>query len=92
MVTGKMEISTGVAALLANAHAPSPLEDVYFFEGDLCQMAKAAQTARQLGFDVGVAGGLPYVASKEEFNKVVQYIIDNRIEGYWHYHKEDWTT
>lgn len=85
MVTGKIEISTGVAALLANAHAPMPSEDLYFFEGDLCQMAKAAQTARQLGVEVGVAGGVPYVSSKEDFNKVVQYIIDNQIEGYWHY-------
>ncbi len=85
MITGKMEISTGVAALLANAHTPIPSEDFYLFEGDLCQMSKAAQVARQLGFEVGVAGGLPYVSSKEEFNKVVQYIIDNRIEGYWHY-------
>lgn len=89
MVTGKIENSIGVAALLANAHAPKPSEDLYFFEGDLCQMAKAAQTARQLDIEVGVAGGLPYVVSKEDFNKVVQYIIDNQIEGYWHYVKEE---
>lgn len=85
MFTGKMEISTGVAALLANAHAPMPSKESYFFEGDLCQMAKAAEVARNLGFEVGVAGGLPYVSSKDEFDKVVQYLIDNRIEGYWHY-------
>lgn len=88
MVTGKMKISTGVAALLANAHTPMTAKEAYFFEGDLCQMAKAAEVARQLGFEVGVAGGLPYVNSKEEHKKVVQYIIDNRIEGYWHYDKE----
>lgn len=87
MITGKMEISAGVAALLANAHAPMSSKESYFFEGNLCQMAKAAQTARQLGIEVGVAGGLPYVVSKEDFNKVVQYIIDNQIEGYWHYKK-----
>ena len=89
MITGKMEISTGVAALLANAHTPMLSEELYFFEGDLCQMAKAAQVARQLGFEVGVAGGWPYVTSEAEYNKVVRYIIDNRIEGYWHYDKED---
>ena len=89
MFTGKMEISTGVAALLANAHTPTPSEELYFFEGDLCQMAKAAQVGRQLGVEVGVAGGVPYVTAKEEFDKVVQYIIDNRIDGYWHYNKEN---
>lgn len=89
MFTGKMEIPTGVAALLANAHTPMRSKEFYFFEGNLCQIAKTAEVARNLGFEVGVAGGLPYVSSKEEFNKVVQYIIDNRIEGYWHYDKED---
>lgn len=85
MEKGEMEFSTGVAALLANAHAPEPSEEFYTFEGDLDQMAKAAGVARKLGFEVGVVGGLPYVISKEEYDAVVKYIVDNQIEGYWHY-------
>lgn len=85
MYNGKMKISEGVAALLANAHQPMPEGKRYFFEGDLCQMAKAAEVAQKLGIKNGVGGGLPYVTSKEDYNKVVKYIVDNQIEGYWHY-------
>lgn len=87
MEKGKMVMSKGVADLLSKALAPSPLEDVYFFEGDLCQMAKAAQVARNLGIKTGVVGGIPYVVSKKDFDTVVKYIVDNQIEGYWHYTK-----
>lgn len=80
-----MKISVGVAALLANSHAPAPSGTYYTFEGDLCQMARAADVARKLGYEVGVTGGLPYVCSKEEYDKVVRYIVANKIEGYWHY-------
>ena len=85
MYNGKMKISGGVAALLANAHESMPKGEHYFFEGDLCQMAKAAEVARNLGIETGIGGGLPYVSSKEEYDKVVKYIVDNQIEGYWHY-------
>ena len=88
MERNKMKISSGVAALLANAHEPEPSEKRYFFEGDLCQMAKAAEVARQLGIQVGIAGGLPYVKSEEEQRLVIQYIVSNRLEGYWHYMKK----
>jgi len=87
MEKGRMEISAGVAALLANAHAPAPNKTIYTFEGDLCQMAKAAEVARNLGINVGIAGGLPYVSSKADYDKVVQYIVDNQVEGYWNYSK-----
>lgn len=81
----KMTISAGVADLIANAHAPMPSGGYYTFEGDLCQMSAAATVARGLGISVGVGGGLPYVQSKEDYDKVVQYIVDNRVEGHWHY-------
>lgn len=85
MEKGKMKISEGVVALLANAQAPIPNDDFYTFDGDLCQMAKAAKVATDLGFEVGYVGGIPYVVSKDEYNKVVQYIIEHKIEGYWNY-------
>ena len=81
----KMEISTGVAALLANAHKTVPSGKKYYFEGDLCQMAKAASIAEQLGIRTGINGGLPFVSTKEEYDRVVKCIVDNHIEGYWHY-------
>lgn len=85
MENRNMKISVGVEALLANAHAPAPSGKYYTFEGDLNQMSKAAEVARMLGFQVGVSGGLPYVCSEEEYNKVVRYIVTNQIEGYWNY-------
>ena len=81
----KMEISAGVAALLANAHKTSASEKYYYFEGDLCQMAKAASLAEQLGIKTGINGGLPFVSTKEDYDKVVNYIVINKVEGYWHY-------
>jgi len=85
MCNNKIKISEGVAALLANAHQPVPKGECYFFEGDLCQIAKAAKVAQELGIETGISGGLPYVSSKEEYDKVVQYIVGHKIEGYWHY-------
>ena len=81
----KMEISEGVAALLANAHQTVPSGKKYYFEGDLCQMAEASCVAGRLGIKIGINGGLPFVSSKEDYDKVVKYIVDNQIEGYWHY-------
>ena len=83
----KIQISSGVAALIANAHQTVPSGEEYYFEGDLCQMVRAAKVAASLGFEVRINGGLPYVQSKEEYDKVVEYIVDNQIEGYWHYKK-----
>ena len=88
MEKGKMKISGGVAALLANAHTPPPTGEFYTFDGDLCQMSKAAEVARKLGIKTGVTGGIPYVMSKKDFDKVVKYIVDNQVEGYWNYNKE----
>ena len=80
-------ITQGVMDSLSNAHTPAPPEDFYTFEGDLCQMFKAANVARNLGIEVGYVGGLPYVQSKQEFDRVVQYIVEHKVEGYWHYTK-----
>ena len=88
MEKGKMEILGGVAALLANAHTPPPTGEFYTFDGDLCQMAKAAEVAQNLGIKIGVVGGIPYVESKDEYDKVVKYIVDNQVEGYWNYNKK----
>lgn len=87
MEKNNMKISKGVEALLANAHTETSSKKCYFFEGDLCQMAEAARVAEKLGIGVKVKGGLPYVESKEGFEKVVQYILGYKIDGYWHYQK-----
>ena len=82
-----MTITQGVVDSLSNAHTPAPSGKFYTFEGDLCQMSEAANVARRLGMKVGYSGGLPYVQSKEDYDKVVQYIIEHKVEGYWHYTK-----
>lgn len=84
----KMEISLGVCDLLTTPDTPDTPEDIFVFEGDLCQMLDAANVARKLGIETGVIGGMPYVRLKEEYDKVVKYIVDNKISGYWHYEKK----
>ena len=56
-----------------------------YFEGDLNQMRVAREVARMLGVVTQIDGGLSYVETKEEYDTVVKYIIDNRIEGWWNY-------
>lgn len=85
MEKGEIKISAGVAALIANAHQKVPSGKKYYFEGDLDQMSKAASVAGRLGIQTGINGGLPFVQSKDDYDKVVKYIVDNQIEGYWHY-------
>ena len=84
-MNSSMNISGGVAALLANAHTPAPSGEYYTFEGDLCQMAKAVEVAHILWCQVGISGGLPYVKYKEDYDMVIQHIVAHKIEGYWHY-------
>ena len=76
----KMEISLGVCDLLTTPDTPNPPEDFFLFD--------AANVARKLGIETGTIGGRPYVRLKEEYDKVVQYIVDNKIAGYWHYEKK----
>ena len=87
MHKSNMGIPKEVKVLLDYACNPAPLKKCYFFEGDLCQMTKAYQVAQKLGKNVEIAGGVPYVKSKEDFDEVVNYIRVNQIEGYWHYKK-----
>ena len=85
MEKGEIKISAGVAALIANAHQTEPSDEKFYFEGDLNQMSKAASVAGKLGIKTEINGGLPFVQSKDDYDKLVKYIVDNQIEGYWHY-------
>lgn len=82
----KMQVNLGVLGLLANAHSHSAYSGRrFYFKGDLCQMSTAQKTASDLGIPTGVEGGLPFVMSQEDYDTVTKYLIDNRIEGWWHY-------
>lgn len=81
-----VSISTGVVELLANAHSTSSFRgERYYFKGDLCQMSTAKRVAGSLGIQTGIEGGLPFVMSEEDFDRVKEHLISNRIEGWWHY-------
>lgn len=85
-----LSMNPGVAELLANAHStPSDRGKKFYFQGDLCQMAKASSVASQLGISTGINGGIPYVSSQKDFDTVKQYLINNRIEGWWNYVSND---
>ena len=60
-------------------------EEKYFFEGDLNQMRIARKIADKNDMIMGIDGGLSYVTTKKDYDAVVKYIIDNRIEGWWNY-------
>lgn len=59
--------------------------EMFFFMGDLIQMVEARNVAAKLGKKIGTNGGIPFVMSREDFDEVTQYIISNRINGWWHY-------
>ena len=80
----RTEVSAGVIAEIASAHQKLP-KGSYTFKGDLSQMDVAAQIACQLGIEVGYAEGYTYVKSKEDYDKVVDYIVEHHEQGYWHY-------
>ena len=61
------------------------MSERHYFEGDLNQVRVAREVARMLGVVTQIDGGLSYVETKEEYDTVVKYIIDNRIEGWWNY-------
>ncbi len=85
-----MEINPNVVGLLANAHSHSAYSGKrFYFKGDLCQMSTAQSIASKLGISTDVEGGLPFVMSQEDFDTVTQYLIDNGIEGWWHYVSRD---
>ncbi len=79
-------ISSGVLGLLSHAGNVSSYEEKKFkFKGDLCQMSAAAGAASKLGIKFGYDDVYPFVTSEEDFSKVIQYIISERIEGWHHY-------
>jgi hypothetical protein len=84
METLKIEISTGVAALITNAQKKLP-EGSITFAGDMAQMAAAANVAEELGIKFGMAAGFAYVTNQSDFQRVVDYLIEHKINGYHHY-------
>lgn len=81
-----MKLNLGVASLLANAHSHSDYNgERFFFHGDLCQMYTALEIAVKLGIQTDIEGGLPFVMSQEDYDTVKQYLIEKRIDGWWHY-------
>ena len=81
-----MKISSGVVGMLANAHSTSSFrEKRYYFQGDLCQRYAAQKVANSLSIQTDTEGGLPFVMSQEDFDRVKEYLISNRVEGWWHY-------
>lgn len=81
-----MTVSNGVLGLLSNAGNVSSYEGKKFtFKGDLCQMSSAAGVASKLGLKTGYDDVYPFVTSEEDFNKVIQHMISNRIDGWHHY-------
>lgn len=81
------DTNTGVMELLANANNSDYEGEKFYFKGDLNQMSIAKGIASNLGISTGINGGLPFVKSKTDFDRVVKYLIDHKIEGYWHYTK-----
>jgi len=85
-MNANMKIDSDVVGLLANAHAKSSFRGKrYYFKGDLCQMFVAKRVADLLGVPTDIEGGLPFVMSQESFDSVKEYLIFNRVEGWWHY-------
>lgn len=86
MSTKKSPPPSSIYDLLANAHTESTFKgEKYFFHGDLCQMSTALQVANSLGLETGIEKGLPFVLSLNDYNCVKDYLISNRINGWWHY-------
>ncbi len=78
--------NVGVFDLLASAKAKSTFKGTkYCFRGDLCQMATAENVAHKLNVETDREGGIPFVISEEDYDKVTKYMVENRIEGWWHY-------
>lgn len=85
-MNAKTEINFGVVGLLANANSTSSFKGTrYYFKGDLCQKSVAKKVADSLGIKTGMEGCLPFVMSQEDFDRVKEYLILNRLEGWWHY-------
>jgi len=85
MALGTMKSSREIADVLSKVKNPTSEAQVYFFKGDLSQMSNATKVANMLGISPGFKGGIPYVSSKEDYDKVTTYMKLNKVDGYWHY-------
>lgn len=85
-MNANMKINSDVVGLLANAQSTSSFGGKpYYFQGDLCQMSIAQKVANSLGIQTDIKGGLPFVMSQEDFDRVKEYLISNQVEGWWNY-------
>ena len=81
----KLEFPCGIIASNADTFDSIPDEKYYFFEGDLHQVSEARKIADLLGVKTGKVVDLPYVTNEHDFRKVMEYIIEMKIDGYEHY-------
>lgn len=81
-----MKIDLDVFDLVLKCNSKSCYQgEKHFFKGDICQMVVARKIANSLGIYVDIDGGLPFVTSEEDFKDVTKEIVDNQLEGWWHY-------
>ena len=62
-------------------------EQHHYFRGSSHQIQDAVNVAAKLGVVVLYDGGIPYVESQEDFDKVAQYLIENEVVGHENYCK-----
>jgi hypothetical protein len=79
-------VTPGVKNLLERANEKSSyVGEKFFFLGDLNQLSIVEDACRDLNITFERDYGLPFVTSKEDKQKVIQYLIDHQIEGWWNY-------
>ena len=82
----KLQMGIGVTALLANSHTEVSLGGTrHYFRGDCCQRSAAQCVADCLEIPTYIEKGIPFVTSKGEFETIKNYLIENQINGWWHY-------
>lgn len=84
MNMGSIKLTLGVATLMSYATEPIP-KGAICFKGDLNQMAEAIEVAHFIGVEAGMGGGYSFVYTQEDYEKVIDRIIKDRIPGYWLY-------
>lgn len=48
-------------------------------------MSAAQSMADSLDIQTGIEGGIPFVMSQEDFDRVKEYLISYQVDGWWHY-------
>ena len=82
----ELGIDQGLIDILSNAQVKSSYTGTkYFFEGDLRQKAEAMKASGVLKIIIEQDYGMPFVKSDEDFQKVIAYIVSNKINGWHHY-------